>query len=393
MEFTATGTAPPAIQSFTLTVIKQDQTIVFAPASPVLFTASPLSLTATASSGLAVSFSTPTPAVCAVAGTTVTLLATGTCTVAADQPGDTFYNPAPTVSRDILVNPDVPGAPVIGTAVSGNAQATISFTAPASNGGSPITLYTASCNTTPPGTAITGTGTASPIVVGGLANGTPYLCSVSATNAVGSGAASGTVGVTPVAPTPFALLGVVSRKTHGASGAFDIVIDLAQAIGGAITVETRAIGAGHTIVFHFNGPVSAAGTASCIDAAMAPVGTASAAISGNDVVVTLTGVPDNQRVTISLAGVSGNASGAAAPGVQAKLASAQTIASVGAAVGFLVGDVNNSRSATATDILQVKGRSGLLVDATNFQYDLNLSGAVTASDILAVKGRSGIALP
>jgi hypothetical protein len=30
-------------------------------------------------------------------------------------------------------------------------------------------------------------------------------------------------------------------------------------------------------------------------------------------------------------------------------------------MGFLVGDVNNSRSVTATDILQVKGRSGLVL--------------------------------
>ena len=64
-----------------------------------------------------------------------------------------------------------------------------------------------------------------------------------------------------------------------------------------------------------------------------------------------------------------------------------------ASLGFLVGDVNNSRSVTATDILQVKGRSGQVTDATNFKFDLNASGSITASDILAVKGRSGLVLP
>ena len=36
----------------------------------------------------------------------------------------------------------VPGAPTIGTATAGSAQATVTFTAPASDGGSPITGYT-----------------------------------------------------------------------------------------------------------------------------------------------------------------------------------------------------------------------------------------------------------
>ncbi len=51
------------------------------------------------------------------------------------------------------------------------------------------------------------------------------------------------------------------------------------------------------------------------------------------------------------------------------------------------------RSTTATGILQVKGRSGQVADATNFCFDLNASGSITASGILVVKGRSGQVLP
>jgi len=83
--------------------------------------------------------------------------------------------------------PAVPGAPTIGTATAGNAQASVAFTAPA-NLGIPavITQYTV---TSSPG-GLTATGSASPIVVTGLSNGTAYTFTVTATNATGTGPAS-----------------------------------------------------------------------------------------------------------------------------------------------------------------------------------------------------------
>jgi hypothetical protein len=84
----------------------------------------------------------------------------------------------------------VPGAPTIGTATqTGSTTATVTYTAPASNGGSPITLYTA---TSSPGgvtgtLATSGSGT---ITVSGLTGNTAYTFTVKATNSVGESVAS-----------------------------------------------------------------------------------------------------------------------------------------------------------------------------------------------------------
>ncbi|WP_051237383.1 IPTL-CTERM sorting domain-containing protein [Ottowia thiooxydans] len=59
---------------------------------------------ASASSGLAVLYSSSTPAVCSVAGSTVTMLTAGTCTVAADQAGDTNWVAAAPVTQNVTID-------------------------------------------------------------------------------------------------------------------------------------------------------------------------------------------------------------------------------------------------------------------------------------------------
>ncbi len=95
--------AAPQI-SLNITVARADQTIIGLVANPATGVADGTSaLSATASSGLAVTFGSSTSAVCIVAGSTVTYLTAGTCTVTADQAGDANYNPAPQVALDINV--------------------------------------------------------------------------------------------------------------------------------------------------------------------------------------------------------------------------------------------------------------------------------------------------
>ena len=80
----------------------------------------------------------------------------------------------------------VPGAPTDVTATAGDGKATVSFKAPADNGGSAITSYTVTSNPD----SITATGASTTITVAGLTNGTAYTFTVKATNSIGSGSAS-----------------------------------------------------------------------------------------------------------------------------------------------------------------------------------------------------------
>jgi hypothetical protein len=128
-------------QTFTVTVSKADQTIIFGPLSNKTYGDPPFTVSATASSGLAVSFSIVSgPAT--ISGNTVTIIGAGTVTVRASQGGNDNYNPAPDVDQSFTVakanttpvvtssvNPSVFGQSVTFTAtVSSGATGTVTFT-------------------------------------------------------------------------------------------------------------------------------------------------------------------------------------------------------------------------------------------------------------------------
>lgn len=175
------------------------------------------------------------------------------------------------------------------------------------------------------------------------------------------------------APT-LALVALLSRKTHGVAGTFDLAI-ANQSIGGSVTVEPRVIGSGHIIVFQFDAPIVLPGTAIAMDSNNISISAAtSVGPSGSEVLVTLTGVADNSRAQVLLTGV--NATATVWPAV----------------IGFLIGDVNNSRAVTPTDILAVKSHSGQVTIQSNFQFDLNATGKINAADISGAKARLGMVL-
>lgn len=79
------------------------QSITFAQLGDTMLNAGPVAVSVSASSGLPVSLASATPETCSVAGDQVTLVAVGTCTVTASQPGNSTYLEAAQVSRSFAV--------------------------------------------------------------------------------------------------------------------------------------------------------------------------------------------------------------------------------------------------------------------------------------------------
>ena len=79
------------------------QTITFEALSDQVMGTAPFALNATASSGLPVTFASNATPVCTVSGVTVTLVAVGTCSITASQPGNSTYATATPVTQTFAI--------------------------------------------------------------------------------------------------------------------------------------------------------------------------------------------------------------------------------------------------------------------------------------------------
>jgi len=91
--------APDVSQTFA--IAKASQTITVGPLANTTYGAPDFSVSATASSGLAVSFAASGS--CTLTGETLHQAGAGSCTITASQAGNANYNPAPDVSRTFAI--------------------------------------------------------------------------------------------------------------------------------------------------------------------------------------------------------------------------------------------------------------------------------------------------
>ena len=208
---------------------------------------------------------------------------------------------------------------------------------------------------------------------------TSFPFSGNMTNALGSGYAVqdgyGFINVeaaksgSTIIPGAVTLSSVVSRKTHGGAGTFDIVLPAVECRDGGGNED-------YTLVFTFSNPISRAGGAIVTEGSAT---VASTAVAANTVTVNLTNVLNAQRVTVSVLDVHDNAGNASAVKT--------------ATMRVLVGDVNGNGSVSGTDVLVVKAAAGAAVGAGNFRDDVVITGSINGTDVVTVKNRSGSSVP
>ena len=283
--------------------------------------------------------------------------------------GNASVNGAPpsmTVWKIIQPTP----APTLTAAIPGNAQATFYFDPPNGDGGSPITSYTVFCN----GGLIAASGTASPMTVSGLSNGTLYSCHITANNLFGNGRASNVLLVTPQINPPPMLVEAFSRKTHGSVATFEKRIDITRPVTGAVSIEPRQLGTTQTLRLRFNTAITSVGAVSVEDHLMQPAGSAMPSLSGPDVTLTLSGISNGSRIRIVLTGLNGSAN--------AELA-----------LAYLVGDINGTGITSAADVAAVKSKLASTANAQFYLYDVDGSGTINSTDVSVVKAKTGTRLP
>ncbi|MBL8510346.1 MAG: VCBS repeat-containing protein, partial [Betaproteobacteria bacterium] len=172
----------------------QGQTISFPGIASKTLGDAPFSITATGgASGNPVLFSSITPTVCAASSTsatsaTITLIAAGTCTIAANQAGNSSYQPAAQVSQSFSVIMLTPNA-VQNLACNGEgAQVSCSFDPPLPNNTAPVLDYRLSCSRFTGGDSVGSViGATSPLSLTSVPTGIGLRCTVTARNEAGNG--------------------------------------------------------------------------------------------------------------------------------------------------------------------------------------------------------------
>ncbi len=177
--------------------------------------------------------------------------------------------------------------------------------------------------------------------------------------------------------------GVVSRKTHGSVGTFDVPLP----INGPAGIECRSGGANnnYTLVYKFDRPVASTGNASVSQGsatiAPPPAGQTNPSIGANpnEVVVNLTNVANAQHLIVTLSNVQDT--------------SGNTFAPVAGRMDVLVGDTTANGLVDGNDVSAVQSHTRQSVDTTNFHYDVTANGLIDGNDVSLTQQNTRSSLP
>ena len=168
------------------------------------------------------------------------------------------------------------------------------------------------------------------------------------------------------------LVSVVSRKTHGSAGVFDVNMPLTGNPG----IECRTGGANgdHTLRFGFDGIVTSLGSVSLVSSN--GLATADApSIAGGVVTVNLHNVANAQTLTVTLNNVNGSGTNAS---IQ---------------MGVLLGDVNASSRVDGSDVSLIRQQNFQTISTSNFREDVNASGRIDGTDVSIARQQNFSVLP
>jgi hypothetical protein len=172
-----------------------------------------------------------------------------------------------------------------------------------------------------------------------------------------------------VPPTPPVLVSVVSEKTHGSAGTFDINLPLTGRRG----VECRIGGpnSNYTMVFTFNTPLNSCGTAS--------TGVIVSGPNPNQCTVNLSRVTNATYVTVTLDSVVSSTGGVGN--------------NFTGTMGVLLGDVDATGLVDGNDVSAVQSHTRKSANNMNFRYDVNTSGLIDGNDVSITQGQTRTSLP
>ncbi len=340
-----------------LTPGKQSQSIgsiSFAPAT--VSVTGTTTVSATATSSLGVTFSSTTPSVCTVSGSTVTALTTGTCTIAADQAGNSNFGPASQVTGSITpskLSQTIGAITFTPSTVSINGTTTVSTTATSS-------LGVAFSSTTPTVCTVSGT-TVTALTTGACTiaanqdgNGT-YAAAPQVTGTITPVKLGQTIGAISFAP---ATVNVGGTTTASAAATSTLGVTFSSTTPTVCTVSGAAVTAlttGSCIIAANQAGDATYNAASQVTATITPAAT----VPG--VPANVTAVPGDRKATVSF--------------TQPTFTGGDTI------TGYTVTSIPGNFTATGTSSpIVITGLSNgtlyqFTVKATNSKGDSNLSTA------------------